>query len=145
MHPTDGQIIPVKPEIAAKAHITAPRYQEMFERAARDPDGFWSEQSRRIAWMKAPTRIKNTSFAGDVSIKWFEDGTLNASAACLDRHLATHGDKTAIIWESDDPSVSKHVTYRAAIRPRSGTALQLGRRRANAKGVPHVAFDEQIQ
>src|SRR5689334_9369639 len=112
MHPTDGQIVPVKPEIAAKAHITAPRYQEMFERAARDPDGFWSEQSRRIAWMKAPTKIKNSSFAGDVAIKWFEDGTLNASATCLDRHLATHGDKTAIIWESDDPSVSKHVTYR---------------------------------
>jgi acetyl-CoA synthetase len=112
MHPTDGQVFPVKPEIAAKALIPASRYQEMFERAARDPDGFWSEQSRRIAWMKGPTRIKNTSFAGGVSIKWFEDGTLNASANCLDRHLATHGDKTAIIWESDDPSVSKHVTYR---------------------------------
>ena len=112
VHPAEGQVFPVKPEVAAKAHITAPRYQEMFERAARDPDGFWSEQSRRIAWMKAPTRIKNSSFAGDVAIKWFEDGTLNASATCLDRHLATHGDKTAIIWESDDPSVSKHVTYR---------------------------------
>jgi acetyl-CoA synthetase len=112
MHPTDGQVFPVKPEIAAKALIPASRYQEMFERAARDPDGFWSEQSRRIAWMKGPTRIKNTTFAGGVSIKWFEDGTLNASANCLDRHLATHGDKTAIIWESDDPSVSKHVTYR---------------------------------
>jgi acetyl-CoA synthetase len=112
IHPADGQIFPVKPEIAANAHISASRYQEMFERAARDPDGFWSEQSRRIAWMKPPTRIKNTSFAGDVSIKWFEDGALNASAACLDRHLATHGDKTAIIWESDDPAVSKHVSYR---------------------------------
>jgi len=112
MHPTDGQVFPDKREIAAKALIPASRYQEMFERAARDPDGFWSEQSRRIAWMKGPTRIKNTSFAGGVSIKWFEDGTLNASANCLDRHLATHGDKTAIIWESDDPSVSKHVTYR---------------------------------
>ncbi len=103
VHAADGQVFPVKPEIAAKAHITAARYQDMFERAARDPDGFWAEQSRRIAWMKAPTRIKNTSFAGDVSIKWFEDGTLNASASCLDRHLATRGDQTAIIWESDDP------------------------------------------
>ena len=112
IHPADGQVFPVKPEIAAKARITAARYQDMFEHAARDPNGFWAEQSRRVAWMKAPTKIKNASFAGNVSIKWFEDGTLNASASCLDRHLATRGDQTAIIWESDDPSVSKHVTYR---------------------------------
>jgi acetyl-CoA synthetase len=110
-HP-EAQVFPVRPEIAAKAHVTHARYVEMFEHAARDPNGFWQEHSRRIAWMKAPTRIKNVSFAGNVSIKWFEDGTLNASVSCLDRHLAMHGDRTAIIWESDDPSVSKHVTYR---------------------------------
>ena len=112
VHPADGQVFPIRAEIAAKAHITAARYQDMFERAARDPDGFWAEQSRRVAWMKAPTKIKNTSFSGNVAIKWFEDGTLNASVSCLDRHLATRGDQTAIIWESDDPSVSRHVTYR---------------------------------
>jgi acetyl-CoA synthetase len=111
-HPTEGQLFPVRPEIAAKTHVTAARYQDMFERAARDPNAFWSEQSRRIAWMKPPTKIKNTTFSGNVSIKWFEDGTLNASASCLDRHLATRGNQTAIIWESDDPTVSKHVTYR---------------------------------
>ncbi|HEY3846011.1 MAG TPA: acetate--CoA ligase [Acetobacteraceae bacterium] len=108
----EGQIFPVRPEIAAKAHVSEARYRDMYERAARDPDGFWAEQARRIAWMKPPTRIKNASFSGDVSIKWFEDGTLNASASCLDRHLATHGDRTAIIWEGDDPATSKHVTYR---------------------------------
>jgi acetyl-CoA synthetase len=112
VHPADGQVFPVKPEIAARAHISPARYQDMFERAARDPEGFWAEQSRRIAWIKPPSRIKNTSFTGNVSIKWFEDGTLNASAACLDQHLPTRGDQTAIIWESDDPSFSKHVTYR---------------------------------
>ena len=111
-HPAEGQIFPVRPEIAAKAHVTTERYRDMFERAARDPDAFWAEQSRRIAWMKQPTKIKNASFSGNVSIKWFEDGTLNASASCLDRHLATRGDQTAIVWESDDPNVSKHVTYR---------------------------------
>ena len=79
-------------------------------RAIRTGSG--RQQARRIAWMKPPTKIKNASYAGDVSIKWFEDGTLNASASCLDRHLATHGDRTAIIWESDDPTVSRHVTYR---------------------------------
>src|SRR5271156_5439881 len=112
VHTAEGQVFPVRPEIAAKAHITAAGYQSMFESAARDPNGFWGEQSRRIAWMKPPTKIKNASFAGNVSIKWFEDGTLNASASCLDRHLATRGEQTAIIWESDDPSTSKHVTYR---------------------------------
>ena len=111
-HTADSQVFPVRPEIAAKAHVTAARYQDMFERAARDANGFWAEQSQRVAWMKPPTKIKNASFSGDVSIKWFEDGTLNASASCLDRHLATRGDQTAIIWESDDPTVSKHVTYR---------------------------------
>jgi acetyl-CoA synthetase len=108
-----GEIFPVRPEIAAKAHVSEARYRDMAERAARDPDGFWAEQARRVAWIKPPTKIKNTSFSGNVSIKWFEDGTLNASASCLDRHLATHGDRVAIIWEGDDPATSKHVTYRA--------------------------------
>ena len=111
-HHPEGQVFPVRPEIAAKAHVTEAHYREMFEQAQRDPDGFWREQAQRIAWMQQPTKIKNTSYAGDVSIKWFEDGTLNASASCLDRHLATRGDQTAIIWEGDDPSVSKHITYR---------------------------------
>jgi acetyl-CoA synthetase len=111
-HPADGHIVPVRPEMARHAHVNTERYHAMYQRAARDPQGFWAEEARRVAWMKPPTKIKNTSFVGDVSIKWFEDGTLNASVSCLDRHLATRGDQTAIIWESDDPSVSKHVTYR---------------------------------
>src|SRR5579862_4591214 len=110
-HPED-QVFPVRAEFAAKAHISEARYRSMYEHAARDPDDFWREQARRIAWMKSPTTIKNTSFVGNVSIKWFEDGTLNASVSCLDRHLATRGDQTAIIWESDDPNVSEHVTYK---------------------------------
>ena len=111
-HHQEGQVFPVRPETAAHAHVSHARYQTMFEHAARDPNGFWAEESKRISWIKAPTKIKNTSFTGNVDIKWFEDGTLNAAANCLDRHLATRGDQTAIIWESDDPSVSKHVTYR---------------------------------
>ncbi len=111
-HHPDEHIIPVRPEIAAQAHVTAERYRDMYEQASRDPDGFWREQSRRIAWMKAPTKVKNTSFAGNVSIKWYEDGTLNASVSCLDRHVAVHPDRVAIIWEGDDPSVSKSITYR---------------------------------
>jgi acetyl-CoA synthetase len=111
-HHAEGQVFPVKPEIAAHALVTTAQYRDLYERAARDPDGFWAEEAKRIAWIKPPTKIKHTSFAGNVSIKWFEDGTLNASASCLDQHLATRGDQTAIIWEGDDPNASKHVTYR---------------------------------
>jgi acetyl-CoA synthetase len=111
-HHAEGQIFPVRPEVAAHAHVTAPHYRELYEQAARDPDGFWAEQSRRVAWMQAPTKIKRTSFSGDVSIKWFEDGVLNASVSCLDRHAAAHPDRVAIIWESDDPAVSRSITYR---------------------------------
>ncbi len=110
--PSLAQVFPVLPEFAAKAHVNAARYQALTEQAGSDPDGYWRAESARIAWMKAPTKIKNTSFAGDVSIKWFEDGTLNASVSCLDRHLAARGDQTAIIWEGDDPNDSRHVTYR---------------------------------
>ncbi|MBN9562106.1 MAG: acetate--CoA ligase [Alphaproteobacteria bacterium] len=108
----EPEIIPVKPEIAAKAHVNAAKYREMYERAARAPDAFWAEQAKRIAWIKAPTKIKETSFTGGVSIRWFEDGVLNASAVCLDHHLEARGDQVAIIWEGDDPSVSQKITYR---------------------------------
>ncbi len=111
-HAPAGQLFPVKPDFAANAHVDAARYAEMFERAARNPNTFWAEQSERVSWIKRPTKIKNTSFSGDVAIKWFEDGTLNASATCLDRHLPDRGDQVAIIWEGDDPEVSEKVTYR---------------------------------
>jgi acetyl-CoA synthetase len=105
-------IIDVKPEIAAHAHVDAAQYRAMVDRARTDPEGFWAEQAARVDWMRKPTKIKNTSFTGDVSIRWYEDGTLNASATCLDRHLATKADQVAIIWEGDDPNVSRSVTYR---------------------------------
>ncbi len=110
--PSVAQIFPVRPEFAAEAHIDAAKYRALYDSASADPDAFWGAEAGRIAWMKAPTKIKNTSFEGDVSIKWFEDGTLNASVSCLDRHLAERGEQTAIIWEGDDPNASKHVTYR---------------------------------
>ncbi|MCI0756879.1 acetate--CoA ligase [Teichococcus vastitatis] len=109
---TDHSVIPVKPELAQGNRVDAARRAEMAERAARDPEGFWREEAGRIAWMTPPTRIKNTSFEGDVSIKWFEDGVLNASVSCLDQHLAERGDQVAIIWEGDDPNSDSKVTYR---------------------------------
>jgi acetyl-CoA synthetase len=111
-HPSGDQLFPVRADFASRAYVDQAGYRARYERAARDPDGYWADEAKRIAWMKPPTKIKNTTFKGDVSIKWFEDGTLNASVSCLDRHLAERGDQTAIIWESDDPTVSAHVTYR---------------------------------
>jgi acetyl-CoA synthetase len=109
---TDDVLIHVKPGIAASAHVDAKRLRLMTNHAANDPENFWAEEARRVAWMRFPTVIKNTSFEGDVSIRWFEDGTLNASVSCLDRHLATSGDQVAIIWEGDDPASSRKITYR---------------------------------
>src|SRR5690606_40023024 len=86
----------------------------MYARSAADPDGFWSEQARRLDWIKPFTRVKNTSFAWpDISVKWFEDGVLNVAANCIDRHLETRGEQTAIIFEPDDPKgEARHITYR---------------------------------
>jgi acetyl-CoA synthetase len=106
------ELVPVRSDIATRAHVDAAKYRAMYEHAARAPETFWAEQAKRLEWVRFPTRIKDTSFTGDVSINWFEDGVLNASACCLDRHLATRADQTAIIWEGDDPGVSRHVTYR---------------------------------
>jgi acetyl-CoA synthetase len=110
--PDDGLIL-VKPEIAAGARVDAARYQAMRDEAARDPERFWRGELRRIAWMREPTRIKDTSFSGDVHIRWFEDGVLNASVSCLDRHLeAGRGGDIAILWEGDDPGSQDSITYR---------------------------------
>jgi acetyl-CoA synthetase len=104
---------PVTPEWAARAWIDKRAYRSLYDRSIRDPNGFWGEVGRRIDWVKPYTRVKNTSFdPHNVSIKWFEDGTLNVSANCIDRHLATRGDQVAIIWESDDPSRDETITYR---------------------------------
>jgi len=104
---------PVTAEWASRAWIDDAKYKALYERSVSDPQGFWAENSRRLDWIKAPTKIKNTNFGpGEVSIKWFEDGTLNLSVNCIDRHLATRGDQVAIIWEGDDPTEDEAITYR---------------------------------
>jgi len=98
--------------------IDETQYSAMYQASISDPDTFWSEQAKRIDWMRPFTKVKNTSFAyPDVSIKWFEDGTLNVSTNCVDRHLKTRGDQVAIIWEPDDPNAeARHITYRELYR-----------------------------
>ena len=108
-----SDIYPVPEAIAKSAWADSAKYEEMYKRSVEDTEGFWSDEAKRIDWIKPFTKVKDVNFnAPDVSIKWFEDGTLNASANCLDRHLATRGDQTAIIWEGDDPDVSENITYK---------------------------------
>ena len=107
------KVYPVKPDWAKNAWIDEARYQELYNRSVSDPDGFWGEAGKRLDWIKPYTRVKNTSFdPHNVSIKWFEDGTVNVAANCIDRHLATRGDQVAIIWESDDPNHDEQITYK---------------------------------
>ena len=105
-------IFPPADEFANSAHISKAKYDEMYASSVSDPDKFWGEVGKRLDWIKPYSIVKNTSFAHEnVSIKWFEDGVLNVCANCVDRHLETRGDQTAIIWEGDDPTVSEHITY----------------------------------
>ncbi|WP_340214243.1 acetate--CoA ligase, partial [Dinoroseobacter shibae] len=96
------------------AHIDSSKYSEMYAASVSDPEGFWGEHGRSLDWIKPYTKVKDTSFAhDDVHVRWFEDGTLNVAANCIDRHLATRGDQTAIIFEPDDPAEpAQHITYR---------------------------------
>ena len=110
---SDALIHPVPDEWKRRAYVDRAKYDEMYAASISDPEAFWGEHGKRIDWIRPYTRVKNVSYSyPDVSIRWFEDGTLNVSANCIDRHLATRGDKTAIIWEGDDPKDSKHITYR---------------------------------
>ena len=104
---------PVSADWAARAWINQDKYQEMYNRSVQDPNGFWGEIGKRIDWMKPYTKVKNTSFdPNNVSIRWYEDGTLNVCHNCVDRHVPTRGDQIAIIWEGDDPTDDEQITYR---------------------------------
>jgi acetyl-CoA synthetase len=106
-------LFPVPEAFKAAALVDDAAYRSMHAAAMEDPEAFWGHHGRRIDWIKPYRRVKNTSFhEADFSIRWFEDGTLNVAANCIDRHLATRGDQVAIIWEGDDPADSKRITYR---------------------------------
>jgi len=108
---SDNALFPVPESVANSALIDEAKYQAMYKQSLDDPEGFWAEQGKRIHWIKPYTKIKDVSYEGDVQIRWFYDGKLNASANCLDRHLSSRGDQVAIIWEGDDPADSKEITY----------------------------------
>lgn len=105
-------VYPVPDSFKKNSRITKALYNEMYQESVESPDTFWQKQAQRLDWLQPFTKVSEYSFARDnVDIKWFSDGKLNVSANCIDRHLASNPNKTAIIWEGDDPSVSKHISY----------------------------------
>ena len=110
---SETKLYPVPDEWQKSAYVDATKYHEMYQASVANPDAFWGEHGKRIDWIKPFTKVKNTSYAPDnVSIKWFEDGTLNVCANCVDRHLEQRGDTVALIWEGDEPNMDLKVTYR---------------------------------
>ncbi|MFQ2666399.1 acetate--CoA ligase [Aeromonas caviae] len=110
---SESKVYPVKAHIGNGALLDKEGYEAMYQASVQDPDAFWGEQGKILDWMTPYTRVKNTSYdPGHVSIKWFEDGLLNVSTNCLDRHLSERGDKVAIIWEGDNPAEDRKITYR---------------------------------
>lgn len=113
---SDEPIFPVPEQVAKRAWIDEKRYFQMYEESLSDPDKFWGEQGKNIHWFTPYSKISDVSYGdgtpqGDVHIRWYEDGITNACYNCVDRHLATKGDETALIWEGDDPSDCLHVTF----------------------------------
>ncbi|MBL8268264.1 acetate--CoA ligase [Steroidobacter sp.] len=107
------KIYKVPEDFAALAHLRLADYQRLYQESVRDPNSFWSRIGRRLDWIQPFAKVKDTSFdEHDFRIRWYYDGKLNVAANCLDRHLIKRGDKTAIIWEGDDPKLSERITYR---------------------------------
>ncbi len=117
-------LYPASDDFVAKAHVDAASYDAMYAASVADPESFWAEHGKRIDWIKPFTKVKDTTFApGNVSIEWFSDGTLNVSANCIDRHIVTRGDQTAIIWEPDDPATpAQHISYKQLLEQTSRMA-----------------------
>ncbi len=109
---SEAHIYPVKENIKTNTHADNDTYLAMYEQSVKDPEAFWGEHGKIVDWIKPFTKVKSTSFdTGHVDIRWFEDGTLNVSENCIDRHLAERGDEVAIIWEGDDPADDKTLTF----------------------------------
>ena len=107
------KIYKVKSEWLKKALVSKTIYEKKYSQSIKDNDGFWRKEGKRVTWIKPYTKIKDVKYSSsDVNIKWFYDGTLNASANCIDRHLKNNKDKTAIMWVGDDPKVQKKITYK---------------------------------
>ena len=110
----EDKTYPPSDDVVSRAHLDRAGYERLYAESMSDPEGFWAREGKRLDWIKPYSKVRDASFAfPDVSIRWFEDGTLNVAANCVDRHLATRADQTAILWEPDDPATpARHITYR---------------------------------
>ena len=109
---SDTKVYPVPADIARNAHIDADTYRSMYKRSLDDPDNFWAEQAERLTWFKRWDTVNNSDLTKG-EIRWFDGGRINAAYNCVDRHLETRGDQTAIIWEPDDPKdAAQNITYK---------------------------------
>ena len=110
---SEVKIYPVPEDVAKRAWMDAAAYHELYRRSVEDPVAFWREQGRRVDWIRPFIQVRDVSYdADDLHIQWYADGALNVAANCLDRHLRTRGEQTAIIWEGDDPGDDVRITYR---------------------------------
>ena len=110
---SENTLFPPTAATASHAHVDNDTYLSMYDTSINNNEAFWAEHGKRIDWIKPYTKVENVSYDADnLSIKWYEDGTLNAAANCLDRHLAERGDQVAIIFEGDEPTDSRNITYR---------------------------------
>ena len=107
-------IHPVSAEFAEQANINAEQYKEMYQQSVENPEKFWAEQAEKyVSWFKPWDKVSDWSFdQADLHIEWFKGATLNVSYNCLDKHLETRGDQTAIIWEGDNPQEDRHISYK---------------------------------
>src|ERR1700744_6273262 len=106
-------IVTIPEDWKKRAYVSAPEYGARYAESVTDPDGFWGKEAARLDWVKPFTKVSDVSWDPDnLHVRWFEDGTLNVAANCIDRHLARRGNQTAIIWEGDDPKDSKRISYR---------------------------------
>ena len=110
-HPDHGQVITFSGKVEDAAYLSRESYEELYQHSVKDPESFWGEQAQWLDWIKPWNKVKNTSYDGEVSIKWFEGATLNVCYNCVDRHLEDKADQPAIIWEGDDPNESRTLTY----------------------------------
>ncbi len=127
---------PPSADMVANAHVTLSQYGSLYSESVSDSEGFWRREGGRVDWIKPFAKVKDVNFdLGHVSINWYADGTLNVAANCVDRHLATRGDQTAIIWEPDDPKdAAKHITYKqlhASVCKMANVLESLGVRRGD--------------
>ncbi|MDD9993398.1 MAG: AMP-binding protein, partial [Rhodospirillales bacterium] len=132
---SESELFPVPEGLDQSAHCDDATYRAWYARSTEDPEGFWAEHGKRVDWIKPYSKVKDVSYAADdLHIRWFEDGTLNACANCVDRHLADRGDQVAIIWEGDDPAEDSTLTYRelhAAVSRFANGLLSLGARKGD--------------